>query len=242
MDSEKRDKVVPPYVAYKTLRNFLDKFKQALPARIDRDSMGTMSGANQSQITSALKSLDLISENGLPTEKMKLLVKADESARPAIFKDVLTAAYPFVFAGDFDFSAVTVSHLREAFEKHTGATGETVTRCIGFLKDAALDAGITVSPFLKQRKPRAANGTRTRRPSAAQATIREVDPPTPTTPLTQPPKATDAPRYSKVLPLPQAGGSLILSGDFDPFALRGEERDIFYKLVDLMAEFAKTPA
>ena len=241
MDSDKRDKAVPPYVAYKTLRNFLDKFKQALPARIDRDSMGSMSGANQSQVTNALKSLGLISENGLPTEKMKLLVKADESARPAVFKDVLTAAYPFVFSGDFDFSAVTVSHLREAFEKNTGATGATVTRCVGFLKDAALDAGIAVSPFLKQRKPRSPNGTRTRKPSSVQAANSEV---TPITPPSQPPvKPGEAPRYAKVLPLPQAGGSLVLSGDFDPFALRGAERDVFYKLVDLMAEFsAKTPA
>ena len=41
---------VPPYVAYKTLKNFVERYKQGLPSRIDRGLMGSMSGAAQSQV------------------------------------------------------------------------------------------------------------------------------------------------------------------------------------------------
>jgi hypothetical protein len=233
MDTENKAKV-PPYVAYRTLRNFLEKFKQVLPGRIDRDSMGTMSGANQSQLTSALRALGLISENGLPSEDMKLLVKAEGAERQRILKEVLTAAYPFVFNGEFDFSAATVSHLRDEFEENTGASGETVTRCIAFLKDAAEDAGIRVSPFLTQRKPRGPGAARVKKSTNGQAPKPEESGDQP-----KPPKTTedDPAKYSMTIQLPQAGGALVLSGNFDPFALRGEERVIFYKLVDMMADF-----
>jgi len=36
----------------------------------------------------------------------------------------------------------------------------------------------------------------------------------------------------------RAGGTLILTGDFDPFALQGTERELVYKLADMMAELA----
>lgn len=153
-DSEKSKKAAPPYVAYRTLRNFLDKFKQFLPARIDRDSMGTMSGAAQSQVLTALKYLGFISENGIPSDVMKRFVKAEGADRQHILQDALKNAYPFVFANGFDISAASMPHLREEFESNTTATGETITRCITFLKDAATDAGFQVSPLLKQRKPR----------------------------------------------------------------------------------------
>ena len=71
MDTDKKAPT-PPYVAYKTLKNFLEKYKQGLlPSRIDRDLMGTMSGAVQSQVTTALKYLRFISDNSVTTDKMR---------------------------------------------------------------------------------------------------------------------------------------------------------------------------
>jgi uncharacterized protein DUF5343 len=153
MESEKK-LPTPPYVAYKTFRNFLDKFKQGVPGRIDRDLMGSMSGAAQSQVTTALKFLGFISENNLPLDSMKRFVAAEAEDRRVALEAILHKAYPYLFGDGFNLSSATASQLRETIEANTGATGETVNRCIAFFKDAAQDAGINVSKYITQKKPR----------------------------------------------------------------------------------------
>lgn len=144
----------PPYVPYKTFRNFVEKFKQGVPGRIDRDLMGSMSGAAQSQVTVALKYLGFISDNNIPLEPMKTYVGAEGEERKGQLRVILKKAYPYLFDGHFDLATATASQLREAIEGSTSATGETVNRCIAFFKDAAQDAGVTVSPYITQKKPR----------------------------------------------------------------------------------------
>ena len=151
MESISKKMPVPPYVAYKTLRNFVERYRQGLPARIDRGLMGSMSGAAQSQVTTALRYLGMISEHGIPTEIMRQYATGEDEARKAALREVLQTSYPYIFSDVFDFSATTGSQLREAFETHTTATGETIGRCIAFLKDAAVDAGIVVSPFISHK-------------------------------------------------------------------------------------------
>ncbi len=153
-------KPVPPYVAYKTLINFLDRFKQGVPGRIDRGLMGSMSGAAQSQVTTALRYLGMISENNIPNPIMKQYAMGEEAERKAALRDMLTRSYTFIFDGSFDLSTATAQMLREVFVANTTATGDTVGRCIAFLKDAATDAGIVVSPFIRQKSPRSVNGAR----------------------------------------------------------------------------------
>lgn len=60
MTEEDKKKKLPPYLPYRTLRSFLDNMKVALPNRIDRSLMPTMSGAMQSQLIGALEYLRLI--------------------------------------------------------------------------------------------------------------------------------------------------------------------------------------
>jgi hypothetical protein len=157
-------KPVPPYVAYKTLVNFLDRFKQGIPGRIDRGLMGSMSGAAQSQVTTALRYLGMISENNIPNSMMKRYVAGEEAERKAALREMLEKSYPFIFNGSFDLSIATAGMLRDAFVENTTATGDTVGRCIAFLKDAAVDAGIVVSSFILQKGARSASGVK-RRPA-----------------------------------------------------------------------------
>ena len=64
-------KISPPYVAYKTLRNFLDGMAQGpVPKKIDRLLMVGQSGSNQAYILSALKFLDLVDDDGNTTAKL----------------------------------------------------------------------------------------------------------------------------------------------------------------------------
>jgi hypothetical protein len=154
-DTNSSKKPTPPYVAFKTFRNFLEKFRQGpLPSRINRDVMGTMSGAAQSQILTTLKYMGLTSDNGIPTDLMRRLGKTEGSEWQIALKDALFASYPYIFCDTFDFSATTVSDLRAQFDENTGASGATIDRCITFLKDAAAAAGIQVSPYLKHNKTR----------------------------------------------------------------------------------------
>jgi hypothetical protein len=154
MEANDKKATVPPYVAYRTLQNFLERFKNGLPSRIDRGLMSSMSGAAQSQVTTALRYLGMISENNLTNEILRRYVGGEESERKLVLKEVLERSYPFIFKSDFDFSTATGSQLREVFEENTSASGETVARCMNFLKDAAQDAGLQVSPFLSHKKSR----------------------------------------------------------------------------------------
>lgn len=198
----KEKKPVPPYVAYKTLSNFVERFKQGLPGRVDRGLMSSMSGAAQSQVTTALRYMGMITEHNHPTELMKRYATGEPEERKAALRQMLEASYPFIFDGRFDFSTSTASQLREAFEANTTATGETVSRCIVFLKDAAIDAGIVVSRFITQK--------RSRTPGARKkaASPRKDEKPA------EKPAGGSPPPYMPPAPAMPATASLLLSGLF----------------------------
>lgn len=189
MDTPEKKAATPPYVAYKTLSNFLDRFKQGIPGRIDRGLMGSMSGAAQSQVTTALRFLGMISENNIPNPIMKRYVSGEESDRKAALREMIESAYPFIFKSSFDLSTATAHMLRENFAANTSATGETISRCIAFLKDAATDAGIVVSPYILQKGARAGGSGARRKPTGKKAqeplermVSQQVAPPTPKIP------------------------------------------------------------
>lgn len=203
MDANEK-KPVPPYVSYKTLSNFLDRFKQGLPGRIDRGLMASMSGAAQSQVTTALRYLGMISDNSIPTPLMKRYTTGAEDDRKAALREMLPASYPFIFDGVFDFATATASQLREAFSNNTNATGETLGRCMAFLKDAAQDADIPVSPFILQGKTRTPGAKKRVSPRREEKNIARTNAPPSSVQHYVPPPAT----------MP-AQASLLLSGLFN---------------------------
>lgn len=151
---------VPPYVPYKTLRNFFDGLKVNIPSRIDRSVMPSMSGALQSQLLAALRYLGLVSEKGIPTQLLTSIVNSEGVLRQRVLAEMLTNAYPFLFKG-FDLSRATTRQIEEQFS-NAGAGGETVRKCIAFFMGAAKDAEISVSPHIKPFKGLTRIGTRRR--------------------------------------------------------------------------------
>ncbi|HEY4360107.1 MAG TPA: DUF5343 domain-containing protein [Bryobacteraceae bacterium] len=194
----------PPYVAYRTLRNFLEGFQQGTPGRIERSAMGGKSGAVQSQLMTALRFLGFVSENNVPLDVMKKFVTGDAAAQGQMMGSILRQHYPFIFSDDFDFATATGSMVRERFEEHTSATGETVARCINFLKDAAQDAGIQVSPFLSHKN---ANGPKKRSATAGGQRKTERPAERPTNESGTGPSVTNQPQIA-------AQSSLLLWGLF----------------------------
>lgn len=161
MNTDKREaKSTPAYVAHKTLTNFLRSLSQVVPSRIDKGVMRSMSGGVQSQLMHALRYLDLINANGIPTERLKTLVKAEGQARQAVMREILNSSYPFLAQKSLDLSTATHQQLEEEFRKL--ASGDTVRKCIGFFVPAAKDAGIPLSPYIREPGKRSAPATNSR--------------------------------------------------------------------------------
>jgi hypothetical protein len=143
----------PPYVAYRTFKNFLDSLRQAMPSRIDRSVMHTMSGAAQSHIMAALKSMDLISKQGIPTETFRQLAQSDGEDRKRLLATVLRVGFPFLFDDSIDLATATGKQLLEKFE-HTPLSGNTERRAVAFFLAAGKDAGLPLSPFFAKIQSR----------------------------------------------------------------------------------------
>jgi hypothetical protein len=140
---------VPPYVPYRSFRNFTDSLKQGIPSRIDRSVMPSMSGALQGQLTTALRYLKLVTAGGHPTPVLPQLVNSEGHERAKVLRGVLLSAYPFLFEREgFDLMGATPKLLEEQFA-HAGASGGTIDKCVNFFLAAAKDAELSLSPHLK---------------------------------------------------------------------------------------------
>ncbi len=162
-------KALPPYLPYRTFRTFVESLRVAIPGRIDRSLMGTMSGTAQGQLIAALRYLDLITLQGSPTEKLTRLVNSEGTDRQKTLRDILTSAYTFLFHEGFPLERATVRQLEEKFNT-AGASGETVRKCIAFFTAAAKAADLPLSPFIKGARGARGSGGRARR-MAPGATI-----------------------------------------------------------------------
>jgi hypothetical protein len=152
--NETTKKAIPPYLPYKTLFNFLDRIKVALPNRIDRSLMASYSGAVQSQLIGTLEYLNLIrSDDGVPTEKLEKFLHSEGVEQQHLLKEILTSSYSFLFKEELDLRRATSESLYEKF-RQVGATGDTTRKCVAFFLKAAKDAGIELSPHIKKTRGR----------------------------------------------------------------------------------------
>lgn len=161
-ENDTERKLLPPYLPYRTFSTFTNSLRVAIPGRIDRSLMGTMSGTAQGQLIAALRYLDLVTAHGSPTEKLTRFVNSEASERQKILKEILTSAYKFLFQSGFDLERATARQLEEEFNK-VGASGETVRKCIAFFMAAAKDADLPLSPFVRGKRGVRTSVGRTRR-------------------------------------------------------------------------------
>ena len=174
MDRPDEKPATPPVVAYKTLKNFLRGLSAAMPARIDKSVMTSMSGGTQSQLLHALKALGCISGPGVPTERLRRMVKTDTSEYSAALREAMQETYPFL--PETDLSTVTMQQLREHFESM--ANGDTVRKCLTFFIPAAKDAGYTLSPYVREPGKRSSpNGSKPKSRTTRSALPKEPPPP-----------------------------------------------------------------
>ena len=152
MVNESGRKRLPPYVSYRTFRNFIDQLGPRVPARIDRSYWGDMfSGSSGGHLMATLRFLDLIDDKGQPTERLKPLAAAKGDQRMAVLREIATDSFSFVLQGSPDPQNATYGQLEEIFQNKFPLSGDLSRKCLKFFIELSNDAGITLSPFITKR-------------------------------------------------------------------------------------------
>lgn len=164
MSNHKNRKTLPPYVSYRTFRNFIDGLQLGMPARIDRSYWGErFSGSNGTQLMTALRFLGLIDSGGTPLTRLIQLVPATGSQRSDILQQIAYSGYDFLIDGSLDPQVATYAQLEKAFYDTYRVTGDVARKCIKFFIELGSGAGIPLSPLIiKKSKTLRATSTRKR--------------------------------------------------------------------------------
>lgn len=226
-----------PYVSFTTFCTALDYLKShGTPDKIDSSVFPNLSGGSVSHLLLSMRFLGVIDDKGRSQAVLTQVV--DEKTRKSALAKLLPQAYTAVFQ-KVDLSKASPSTLDEAL-KAQKVTGATHRKAKAFLLKAAQFAGLPISNHLLKRTrisgSRNSGMTKKQRDESGTRAAAHT-PAKPPTPRTNGTPAAGAGHYTKTIKLPEAGGTLILSGDFDPFALMGKEREFVYKLADMMSEF-----
>ena len=182
MVSNKGRKSLPPYVSYRTFRNFIDGLQLGIPARIDRSYWGERySGSSGIQLMTALRFLGLFDGSGTPTTRLRQLVSAKGAQRSEVLKQIGYDAFDFLAERSLDPQVATYAQLEEAFYNMYQVTGDVARKCIKFFISLESDAGVPLSPFImrKSKTIRANSGRKRAVPKTGAGTNRNLEiPPT----------------------------------------------------------------
>ncbi len=152
MINDKRRKSLPPYVSYRTFRNFIDELQLGMPSRIDRSYWGDRySGSSGTQLMTALRFLGLVDSNGIPTTRLRQLVSAKGNQRSEILKQIGHSAFDFLSDKSLDPQVATYAQLEESFYNTYQVTGDVARKCVKFFISLQSDAGVPLSPFILKR-------------------------------------------------------------------------------------------
>jgi hypothetical protein len=163
MVNETNRKRLPPYISYRTFRNFLEGLQQGIPSRIDRSYWGDrFSGSTGTQLLSGLRFLGLIDNSSTPTNQLKQLVNAQGKRRVEILRQISSDAFVFLLGSTFNPQQATYAQLEEVFHNMYQITDDVTRKCIKFFIGMATDAEIPLSPFIlrKSRTIRLSSGTK----------------------------------------------------------------------------------
>jgi hypothetical protein len=153
--------VPPPYFAFKTLTNMIQKMEEhGPPNRVDRTFLTGMSGAGQTQFIAGLKSLGLLAEDDGTVQPRLTALVSEPDRRPELIGQMLHDRYPE--AVTLGQTNATTGELVEVFKGY-GVQGDTARKAIAFYLQAAKYAGdIPLSPNFKTPTVSSGGGGRKR--------------------------------------------------------------------------------
>ncbi len=169
-------KLSTPYISWKTFTSFIGNIRGQVPAQIDPSVLRTMSGTARSQLTSALRFLDLVETDATTKDSLRKLADSynTDQWKPQL-QDLIAHAYQRV-VNDLKLESATPAMLRERFRSNGGVEGGTIDSAVRFYLSALKEAEIPFSSHLvlRQRAPRGA-GTRQRSVASKPAQRKEAD-------------------------------------------------------------------
>lgn len=148
----------PPYVPFGTFKNFVRSLgSKAMPSKIDRSLMQSMSGGSQAGILAALRFLQLTDPDGRPSDDLKALAKSSDLEWPEMFGKTVRRGYSAMLAGELDLTSSTAAQLDDAFRTIFDIKGSTVDKAAMFFIAACKDAGVPLSEHVLSRRTRQAS-------------------------------------------------------------------------------------
>jgi hypothetical protein len=176
MDAQARENgskaPTPPYVGWPSFRGMLSGFKEhVLPGRVDRSVLGNYSNIVGTQLLAALKFMGQIDQNGKPLDPLARAVAAiGTDDWKAELTEQLKRAYAPLF--ELDLKSASPAQFNEKFRASYPCEGDTLRKALTFFLNACREAEIPVSMFImKNKKPRAGNGTRKPKPARAAVKV-----------------------------------------------------------------------
>jgi hypothetical protein len=142
----------PPYVSYRSFLTLLEELQRGCPSRIDRSYWGDkFSGSTGTQLMSALRFMNLVDPNGIPTKQLLDLVGARGPIRGEILRKVSQESFTFLGNSAFEPDKATYAQLEEVFNDLYQVDRDVARKCIKFFTELANDAGIPLSPFITKK-------------------------------------------------------------------------------------------
>jgi len=178
--SEKAKLPTPPYTTFTSFMGFINKLKETqVPSRIDATVFRGASGSLVYSVLSALKSLNLINAEGIPSSQFVDLVMADEEDRKRQMRAIMEIAYAPLFGSSFNLASATAGQFDELIRREYDAKGSTVDKVATFFIAAAKYADIEISQHLAARKPTASSASSNKSKRQRKAETGGEDPPPP---------------------------------------------------------------
>ncbi|CPV65748.1 hypothetical protein [Mycobacteroides abscessus] len=221
----------PPYMAFQTFWRFIDELSgPGLPPVIDRSLMSSKSGTDQANLVTALRSFNLINDDNTVNATFNALVTASGEERKQLLRELVQTYYQPQLAVSAQNG--TEQQLNDSFRNGYGIVGaDTLRKSVTFFLHASREAGIALSQHFPNT--RSGSGAPGQARAKARAKPRKKAPATPVVPPAPPPTANPAVNVRL-----QTGGTLQLLVDVNPITLVGEDREFFFKVLDLLTEYS----
>jgi hypothetical protein len=160
-----------PYIPFRTLLNLFERLAQeGVPNRIDRTYLDYLSGITQTYLIAALKTFDLVDDDGVPTPKLREFVENPDQ-RPALTGQLVREYYADALSlGE----GATHGELEEVFREKYGLRGDTNRKGITFFLNAATFGNVPVSRHYKMPRATGGDAKTTVRRTTRRRTVRRT--------------------------------------------------------------------
>jgi hypothetical protein len=154
----------PPYLSLTQFKNFIDHLAESgVPKKIDNAVMGSLNGSSRTALSSGLRFLGLVAEDGSTHSSLRALVdakKASEADWQRALRETIDRAYAGIVEPGIDFEQETWRTLEDAFKKAGVREGQMSEKCLRFFVTAHQEAGTKLGSHILNAPGRTTGGVK----------------------------------------------------------------------------------